>query len=60
MKSSVQNVLQYQTGGLQRGGFKKIDGVGPVDTPLPSAEILHGVRTHEREHHPVYSVTKLR
>ena len=22
-------------------------------TPLPSAEILHGVRTHERDHHPV-------
>ena len=24
-----------------------------VRTPLPSAEILHGVRTHERDHHPV-------
>ena len=39
--------------GVGGGGGCGGGGSGGGGAPLPSAEILHGVRTHERDHHPV-------
>ena len=53
---TLGEIDQWLTGQMDKSYWKVLQ---QLQTPLPWTDILHGVSTHERDHHPVESVTKL-